>query len=201
MRLLLCLQGVALLQLLHTYASVIQAHAVAAPQDTSTNFRNQPSLAVPPPNKRAWPDHRHTFFVVGQTVGLAWRLRFNVLEYARPLGGSSTVPANDLTMFYRATLAVARALWAPEEPQTLRTAIGNGLLLVFWSEQPIEWSFINAFMEHIVSLHVLFVLRCIPNAFLLYTPSRKRTEIHSSPSLSLFRSLFVVLNVNHPLLR
>ncbi|KAI4183701.1 MAG: hypothetical protein LQ346_006251, partial [Caloplaca aetnensis] len=145
MRFLVYIQGIALLQLLiHTYASTIPTRALAIPESTS-------SLALSPPiSKRWWPDHRHRFFVITQAVGLAFLVKFNVLELVQPSGVLSMLAANDLLLFYKSVFAVAGASWANDQPTTVRRARMNGILLVFWSEAPIPWEFVKAFFEHIV---------------------------------------------------
>lgn len=52
--------------------------------------------------------------------------------------------------FYKAALAVARAVWARGEAKTVRRAGMNGIVLMFWSDQPIPWDFLNSFFEHII---------------------------------------------------
>ncbi|KAL8842074.1 MAG: hypothetical protein Q9170_000677 [Blastenia crenularia] len=150
MRLLLCLPAVAFLQiLLYSSGSIIPTPAQALPQEAPTYLENK-SLLLLPPTKRAWPDHRHTFFVLTRALGSDWFLRFNVLEYVSPSSIISNVAARDLVQFYSATLAIARVLWAHDQPKTVRRAAFNGMLLIFWSDQPIAWEFLNSFFEHII---------------------------------------------------
>ncbi|KAL8941899.1 MAG: hypothetical protein Q9216_001971 [Gyalolechia sp. 2 TL-2023] len=148
MRLLLCLQGLTLLQpLLGVSSSTIPAHAPAIPPQLSATPRYE-STSLLPPTKRAWPDHHHNFFVITSVLGLDWLIRFNVLEFI-PRGVGSA-PASDLVRFYTATLAVARNVWAHDEPRTVRRAAINGVLLTFWADQPIAWDFLHSFLEHII---------------------------------------------------
>lgn len=150
MRLLLFLQGFTLLQnLLCVSTSTIPVHALAiVPPQLSTIPRTEtPSL--PRPIKRAWPDPHHNFFVFTSFLGTEWILRFNVLEFVAQSNGNR--PAREMVQFYRAALAVARAVWRHSEPKTVRRAGMNGVTLMFWSDQPIEWDFLNSFFEHIVS--------------------------------------------------
>ncbi|KAI4228506.1 MAG: hypothetical protein LQ349_006542, partial [Xanthoria aureola] len=77
-----------------------------------------------------------------------WSVRFNVFgNVANPL--QATVAATELTQFYSAILAVARVMWAQGRPQTWRRAAMGGLVLMFWSESPIPWEFLSAFLTTI----------------------------------------------------
>lgn len=92
------------------------------------------------------------------SIGL---VRFNIfVNVANPL--KATMAANDLTQFYSAVLAVARVVWAPATPQTWRRAAVGGLILMFWSDSPIPWEFLSAFLSTIVSL----VLNLLDSALL-----------------------------------
>ncbi|CAO1599940.1 hypothetical protein XANCAGTX0491_003645 [Xanthoria calcicola] len=78
-----------------------------------------------------------------------WSVRFNVFgNVANPL--QATVAATELTQFYSAILAVARVMWAQGRPQTWRRAAMGGLVLMFWSESPIPWEFLSAFLTTII---------------------------------------------------
>ncbi len=80
-----------------------------------------------------------------------WSVRFSVfLNAANPL--QATMAAHDLTQFYSAILAMARVVWARETPQRWRRASMGGLLLLFWSDSPIPWEFLSAFLTTMVSL-------------------------------------------------
>lgn len=151
MRLLLYTCGIILLQLLlHTSASVIPSNAPTVPTDTSLLLPN-------PITRRIWPDPRHRFFVITQAAGLTFFVRFHVLELVPRTDALATLAANDLLRFYKAAFAVANALWAYDEPKTVRRARMNGVLLTFSSEAPIAWDFMKAFFEHIVSHHFLLL--------------------------------------------
>ncbi|KAI4166844.1 MAG: hypothetical protein LQ348_007754 [Seirophora lacunosa] len=147
MRLPLYIHAVALLQLL------LHISGAAIPQHASGN----PYMALTAPDdirafttKRSWPDHRHHFFTITSAVGLTFLLRFNVLELVYPNGALGAVAARDLVEFYKATFAVAKVLWTHSPPTTMRTARMNGILLLFRSDTPIEWDFLQGFFEHII---------------------------------------------------
>ncbi|KAL9599346.1 MAG: hypothetical protein Q9219_003879 [cf. Caloplaca sp. 3 TL-2023] len=142
--------GIILLQFLpSSFALKVPADAQAIPRDTSTTPENQ-SLLHSPSVKRAWPDRHHTFFVLSQVLGGTWHLRFNVLEWATPMASSNSIAARDLLDFYSATFKVASVVWAHEEPKIVRRAIYDGIYLIFWSQAPITWDFLDAFFKHII---------------------------------------------------
>lgn len=196
MRLLLYIQGFTLLQTLFCVSSSpIQAHALAIPPPVSANPENKSTSLLP--TKRAWPDHHHTFFVISSVLGLDWIIRFNVLEFVPQTIGSA--PARDLVQFYSATLAVARAVWAHDEPRTVRRAAINGILLVFWSDQPISWDFLNSFFEHIVGERFLTLRFRVYPFEGLHHPSQDYHSFPLDPQFIIFQAVMRDPHILNPL--
>lgn len=159
MRLLAPFRAIVLVQLLFplTLASAIPGRTSIDPHGTVTPFNETLPVATSL-SERAWPDHRRTFYTVTTAVGLTFLVRFRVLELVSPADALAGVAANDLVFFYKAAFAVARVLWAQDEPRKVRRARINGILLMFWSETPIRWDFLQGFFEHIVGRLLHFLL-------------------------------------------
>lgn len=143
---------------LHLQVSGLAIDPIIRP---ATNKYNNNKLGPPPAsssslNPRDFHDTTHVnnnnAFTIHNNINNndQWSVRFNVFgNVANPL--QATVAATELTQFYSAILAVARVMWAQGRPQTWRRAAMGGLVLMFWSESPIPWEFLSAFLTTIVS--------------------------------------------------
>ena len=125
--------------------SYLQASTLAVSTLGSTKDRHY-GQTLPSLIQRDW--HPNAFTI--HNAYEHWSVHFNAFHNpANPL--QTMIAANDLSLFYSATLAVARVVWAQGTPQRWRRASMGGLVLIFWSESPIPWEWLNAFLMNIVS--------------------------------------------------
>ncbi len=145
---------------LHLQVSGLAIDPLIHPAENNKNNK----LGPPPPpssslhprdfHDTTHPNNNNAFTIHNSNNNDQWSVRFNVFgNVANPL--QATVAATELTQFYSAILALARVMWAQGRPQTWRRAAMGGLVLMFWSESPIPWEFLSAFLTTIVSY-----LRC-----------------------------------------
>ncbi|KAI4104724.1 MAG: hypothetical protein L6R37_003078 [Teloschistes peruensis] len=113
-----------------------------------------------PPVKRfsAVDSNRNSFVIHQLTAGIIWGVRFYAYEAVEQTSQQVARAAEDLVAFYSATLALAKVVWAHDTPKSVRRAHWNGLSLIFWSDSPIPFDFVDAFLSHIIQrTHSRFV--------------------------------------------
>lgn len=143
-------RGIFLVQLyIHTTASTAIDHNLVQYENRSLSLHRDSVVSLA---RRYDFNADHSFFVIHQALdGIAWLVRFSIFQSVGQDPMQIVTAANDLVLFYSATLAVARATWAREAPSPVRRAHIDGMMLVFWSDMPIPFEFLDAFLTHVVS--------------------------------------------------
>ncbi|KAL8763655.1 MAG: hypothetical protein Q9194_007279, partial [Teloschistes cf. exilis] len=145
-----------------------------------------------PPVKRfsAVDSNRNSFVIHQLTAGITWGVRFYAYEAVEQTSRQVARAAEDLVAFYSATLALAKVVWAHDTPKSVRRAHWNGLSLIFWSDSPIPFDFVDAFLNHIVSdpTHPQPLCRRLRDVLCLF-PRQYRCEGGSPGTLIMSRIL------------
>ncbi|KAL8667201.1 MAG: hypothetical protein Q9202_000774 [Teloschistes flavicans] len=150
MRLLYYLYAFVLLQVhLRTTTSAAPDLDLAS-HDNSALSPRQP-VRNPQIKRFSVVDANHNSFVIRQlAAGITWVVRFYTYEAVEQSSQQLALAAEDLVTFYSATLALAKVLWAHDTPQSVRRAHWNGISLMFWSDSPIPFEFLDAFLNYII---------------------------------------------------
>ncbi|KAL9586479.1 MAG: hypothetical protein Q9212_000896 [Teloschistes hypoglaucus] len=152
MRLLYCVYAVTLLLgHIRTTASAVVDQGLASHEVLALSPRH---IVRNPLVKRVGTidTNRNSFVIHHLTAGITWGVRLYAYEAVEQTSLQVSRAAQDLVTFYSATLALAKVMWAHDTPKSVRRAHWNGLSLIFWSDSPIPFEFVDAFLNHIIQL-------------------------------------------------